>query len=188
MSFDSKHEFAPPTILLGLLLCPWAWGITSQLLQCHAAAAPASTILLGFLWPWTWVISSRPLQRSTATAADLEHRVSPSRPLQCHTDLCSNSYVSNSPSVEYNICILYYCKVHSLYTDRFANDASNSSEKGFLLCNADFSSQTYLLIFTKFQLITKTDWQSDSEIHLKEGVYEDSSIIFENKQYKDSIS
>ena len=27
MGFDSKHEFAPPTILLGLLLCPWAWGI-----------------------------------------------------------------------------------------------------------------------------------------------------------------
>ena len=32
--FDSKHEFAPPTILLGLLLCPWAWGISSQPLQC----------------------------------------------------------------------------------------------------------------------------------------------------------
>ena len=27
MGFDSKHEFAPPTVLLGLLLCPWAWGI-----------------------------------------------------------------------------------------------------------------------------------------------------------------
>ena len=25
--FDSKHRFAPPTILLGLLLCPWTWGI-----------------------------------------------------------------------------------------------------------------------------------------------------------------
>ena len=34
MGFDSKHKFAPPTILLGLLLCPWAWGISSQPLQC----------------------------------------------------------------------------------------------------------------------------------------------------------
>ena len=25
--FDSKHDFTPPTILLGLLLCPWTWGI-----------------------------------------------------------------------------------------------------------------------------------------------------------------
>ena len=27
MGFDSKYDFAPPTILLGLLLCPWMWGI-----------------------------------------------------------------------------------------------------------------------------------------------------------------
>ena len=27
MEFDSKHDFAPPTVLLGLLLCPWTWGI-----------------------------------------------------------------------------------------------------------------------------------------------------------------
>ena len=25
--FDSKSNFAPPTIFLGLLLCPWMWGI-----------------------------------------------------------------------------------------------------------------------------------------------------------------
>ena len=25
--FDSKHDFAPPTILLGLLLFPWTWDI-----------------------------------------------------------------------------------------------------------------------------------------------------------------
>ena len=31
MGFDSKHVFAPPpTILLGLLLCLWMWGIFSQ--------------------------------------------------------------------------------------------------------------------------------------------------------------
>ena len=28
MGFDSKREFAPPTILLGLLHCPWARGIS----------------------------------------------------------------------------------------------------------------------------------------------------------------
>jgi len=27
MGFDSKCNFAPPTGLLGLLLCPWMWGI-----------------------------------------------------------------------------------------------------------------------------------------------------------------
>ena len=25
MGFDSKNDFAPPTVLLGLLLCPWMW-------------------------------------------------------------------------------------------------------------------------------------------------------------------
>ena len=27
MGFDSKCDFAPPTVLLELLLCPWMWGI-----------------------------------------------------------------------------------------------------------------------------------------------------------------
>ena len=27
MRFDSKRNFTPPTILLGLLLCPWTWSI-----------------------------------------------------------------------------------------------------------------------------------------------------------------
>ena len=36
--------FAPPAILLGLL-CPWMWGISLKLLQCHAAAAPGQQIL-----------------------------------------------------------------------------------------------------------------------------------------------
>ena len=39
MGFDSKHNFTPPTILLGLL-CPWTWGISSQLLQYHTTTAP----------------------------------------------------------------------------------------------------------------------------------------------------
>ena len=34
IGFDSKHKFFPPTISLGLLLCPWTWGISSQMLQC----------------------------------------------------------------------------------------------------------------------------------------------------------
>ena len=28
MGFDSKYDFAPPTVLLGLLLCRWMWGIS----------------------------------------------------------------------------------------------------------------------------------------------------------------
>ena len=40
VGFDSKHEFTPSTILLGLLLCYWAWSISSWLLQQSAAAAP----------------------------------------------------------------------------------------------------------------------------------------------------
>ena len=27
MGFDSERDFTPPTVLLGLLLCPWTWGI-----------------------------------------------------------------------------------------------------------------------------------------------------------------
>ena len=52
---DSDCDFAPPTILLGLLLCPWTWGISSKLLQRCTAATPAPTILLGLLCPWTWL-------------------------------------------------------------------------------------------------------------------------------------
>ena len=33
MRFDSKCKFAPPVVLLGLLLCPSLWRIPSQLLQ-----------------------------------------------------------------------------------------------------------------------------------------------------------
>ena len=33
MGFDSKCDFAPPTILVGLLLYPWTWGISSESLQ-----------------------------------------------------------------------------------------------------------------------------------------------------------
>ena len=40
MGFDSKPDFAPPTILLGLLLCPWMWGTSLKSLQRQAATAP----------------------------------------------------------------------------------------------------------------------------------------------------
>ena len=29
VEFDSKHSFTTPTILLGLLPCPWTWGVSS---------------------------------------------------------------------------------------------------------------------------------------------------------------
>ena len=62
---------ATPTILLGFLL-PWAWGISSRLLQQSAAAAP----YLGRevsphwcpSWPWTWSRSSRPSSTHAVTA------------------------------------------------------------------------------------------------------------------------
>ena len=40
MGFDSKRDFAPPTILLGLLLCPWMWDISLKSLQHSAGAVP----------------------------------------------------------------------------------------------------------------------------------------------------
>ena len=61
---------ATPTILLGFLL-PWAWGISSRLLQQSAAIAP----YLGWgvsphhhpSWPSTWDSSSRPSCGHAAT-------------------------------------------------------------------------------------------------------------------------
>ena len=40
IGFDSKCDFARPTVLLWFL-CPWMWGISSQLLQHRATSAPA---------------------------------------------------------------------------------------------------------------------------------------------------
>ena len=51
MGFDSKCKFTPPTIFVGLLLCPWKWSISSQPLQHHAAAIPVPHVFLGLLWP-----------------------------------------------------------------------------------------------------------------------------------------
>ena len=69
MGFDSKCNFTPSTILLGLLLCPWMWGISSKSLQRHTAAAPAPTIFLGLLCPCTWGISSHSLQCHAAATS-----------------------------------------------------------------------------------------------------------------------
>ena len=72
IQFNSKHNFAPPTVFLGLLLCPYMWGISSKSLQGHTATIPAphschsSTTQpssqhlpsSGVLWPWIWGIQS----------------------------------------------------------------------------------------------------------------------------------
>ena len=44
-----KHDFAPPTLLMGLLLCPWMWGISSQLLQHPVTRAPALSSIHPYL-------------------------------------------------------------------------------------------------------------------------------------------
>ena len=41
MGFDSKYDFSPPIIFLGLLLCLWKWVISSKSLQHHAATPGA---------------------------------------------------------------------------------------------------------------------------------------------------
>ena len=40
MEFDSKCKFAPPTILLGRLLCPWTWGISFLWAHCCRKCIP----------------------------------------------------------------------------------------------------------------------------------------------------
>ena len=101
MGFDSKHDFSPPTVLLGFIFCPWMWGVSSQSLQRLRAAAPAphshcttpaqpplqhhqpplhpctattpaSIILQGLLCPWMWGISSQSLQHHATTTASLQ--------------------------------------------------------------------------------------------------------------------
>ena len=45
--FDSKWDFAPPTILLGLLLCPWTWGIFFGGIQ-HSPVGGCSAVRCNF--------------------------------------------------------------------------------------------------------------------------------------------
>ena len=66
MGFDSKCDFSPPTMFLGLLLCPWMWDISSKLIQHHVATtttpcsrhSSAYSLVGGRLCPWAWGISS----------------------------------------------------------------------------------------------------------------------------------
>ena len=51
MQFGSKCYFTPPTLLLGLLLCPWMWVITSKSLQCYTATTPTP-----HSWDISWTI------------------------------------------------------------------------------------------------------------------------------------
>ena len=47
--FNSKCEFMSPTILLGLLLCPWMWSISSQPFQCLPSYWGFLTLGVGYL-------------------------------------------------------------------------------------------------------------------------------------------
>ena len=54
VGFNSKGDFTPPTIVLGLLLCFWMWDISSVMLQGHAA----TTQLLLQRLPSSWGFSA----------------------------------------------------------------------------------------------------------------------------------
>ena len=47
MGFDSKCDFTPPTFLLGLLLCPWTWGIFFGWIQ-HSPVNGCSAMSFNF--------------------------------------------------------------------------------------------------------------------------------------------
>ena len=68
VGFGSKCNFAPPTILLVLPLCPWTWGISSKSPQHIAATVAVPTILKRLLCPWTWGITSQSFQHHAAAA------------------------------------------------------------------------------------------------------------------------
>ena len=73
-------DFASPTVLLELLLCPWTWGISSKLLQRHTAATPVPTWIhsscsgvLGGPWEFPdnihWIIKKQESSRKTSISA-----------------------------------------------------------------------------------------------------------------------
>ena len=66
MGFDSKHSVDPPTVLLGLLLCPWTWGILLKVIQVLPSCRSSAYCLSGLLCPWTWLIFLQQLQCCTA--------------------------------------------------------------------------------------------------------------------------
>ena len=80
MGFDFKDYFTPPTILLGLLLCPCMWGISTQLLQHLPSYWGFSDLRARYLHmdstakhscssrPWMWDSSSKSPQCHAPTA------------------------------------------------------------------------------------------------------------------------
>ena len=53
MGFDSKCNFTPPTILLGLLLCPWMWGIFFWWDYIQFSSVQSLSRVQLFATPWT---------------------------------------------------------------------------------------------------------------------------------------
>ena len=47
MGFDSKRNFTPPVVVLGLLLCPWTWGIFFAGIQ-HSPVDDCSAVSCNF--------------------------------------------------------------------------------------------------------------------------------------------
>ena len=51
MGFDSKCDFTPSAVVLELLLCPWTWAISSELLQPWRSCCPSPDHLAGASLP-----------------------------------------------------------------------------------------------------------------------------------------
>ena len=49
MGFDPKCDFAPPSIFLGFLLCPWMWGIFFGGFQHSVDGCSAASFNFGVL-------------------------------------------------------------------------------------------------------------------------------------------
>ena len=62
LSFDSKHDFTPPTILLWLLLCPWIWCIFFLL---------GFSILLSTVFRWLVAIFESSQEKMSACPSTL---------------------------------------------------------------------------------------------------------------------
>ena len=109
------------TVLLGFLL-PWAWGISSRLLQQSAAIAPylgrGVSPHLRPSWPSTWDSSSRPSCARTATAP-WTWGWSSQPPV---TYYCCFIYINNSPKT-CSACfhIAYFPPVYLVWCDIYSD-------------------------------------------------------------------
>ena len=74
MGFDSNHDFTPPTVLLGILLCPWTWDIFSKSLQsqlsCHSSGIQLLIQGLPSCWGFSAVGRGVSPQSHYSTALD----------------------------------------------------------------------------------------------------------------------